>query len=286
MNENILNILREGMGESFIIKQKLTSNVKNYKSFYESYISQKEMGLYLKESSTSNTINSVIDHVAFSEDKKEKSNGRIRSIFKSLIKFIKKIIGFLFRNNDILKRLINFVSKLNVVIPKLKEIDITQLELDLGNVKLPDFRIFGFKLKAWEKRVTTLYKRLGDENGEVVDVTNPNLKESMKLTVDAFIKNQHELPEIKASLENIERARSEAQEKLKRVKEQLESSEDKDTTKIEKQYSFLNVTFKAIFDGEKEVLNDIKQIFNETGSVINEVKNRVREESENKNKVE
>lgn len=281
MNDTILNILREGMGESFIIKQKLNSNSRDYKSFYESYISIKEMDLYLKKNSLSYTINGVIDQVAYSEDKKvsKKNKG---SIFKTLIDFIKKIIGFLFRNNDILKRLINFVNKLNVVIPKLKEIDITQLELDLGNVKLPDFRIFGFKLKAWEKRVITLYKKLGDENGDVLDVTNPDLKESMKLTVDAFLKGDHKLPEIKATLENIERARKEAQEKLKTVKEQLESSDNKDPTRIEKQYSFLNVTFKAIFAGEKEVLNDIKQIFNETGTVINEVKNRVREETSNK----
>ena len=281
MNDTILNILREGMGESFIIKQRLNSNSRDYKSFYESYISIKEMDLYLKKNSLSYTINGVIDQVAYSEDKKvsKKNKG---SIFKTLIDFIKKIIGFLFRNNDILKRLINFVNKLNVVIPKLKEIDITQLELDLGNVKLPDFRIFGFKLKAWEKRVITLYKKLGDENGDVLDVTNPDLKESMKLTVDAFLKGDHKLPEIKATLENIERARKEAQEKLKTVKEQLESSDNKDPTRIEKQYSFLNVTFKAIFAGEKEVLNDIKQIFNETGTVINEVKNRVREETSNK----
>lgn len=68
MDNNILNILREGMGESFLIKQGLASKTSNYKSFYESRVALKEGIVECRGESLRTTINSVISFTAYGED--------------------------------------------------------------------------------------------------------------------------------------------------------------------------------------------------------------------------
>lgn len=68
MDNNILNILREGMGESFLVKQGLTSKTRDYKSYYESRVALKEGIVECKGESLRTTINSVISFTAYGED--------------------------------------------------------------------------------------------------------------------------------------------------------------------------------------------------------------------------
>ena len=68
MDNNILNILREGMGESFLVKQGLATRASRYKSFYESQVALKEGIVECRGESLKSTINSIISFTAYGED--------------------------------------------------------------------------------------------------------------------------------------------------------------------------------------------------------------------------
>ena len=162
------NIIREGMGESYLTRKNIFKENK-YKSSYESYLLSKNVDLYSRENNLKSTINNLI---AFSEDTPNIPGKGPTTLFRTINP--KKA------NVSLGKKIKTFAKKYG---SKIREM-IIEIFTKIRNFINAVWKKFGSKRTALEKARATLVKTKSK-----IDKLMVKRKDSIKLTVPSVLTN-------------------------------------------------------------------------------------------------